>query len=72
MNSHFGKTGYYQTEKGKRWVVIAHYFDNNKQKEFTFYCPEWEYDPIGEYSNGKTLKMYVDKNDYSKYEMPIY
>lgn len=67
-----GETGYYQTPKGKRWVVIASYFDNDKQKEFKFYCPEWEYDPIDEYRKGDTLNMYVDKNDYSKYEMPIY
>lgn len=66
-----GKTGFYQTEKGKRWAVIAHYIDNN-QKEFTFYCPEWTYDPIDEYGNGKTLEMFVDKGDYSKYEIPIY
>ena len=66
-----GKTGFYQTEKGKRWAVIAHYTDNN-QKEFTFYCPEWIYDPIDEHSQGKTLDMFVDKNDFTKYEMPIY
>ena len=66
-----GKTGFYQTERGKRWAVIAHYIDDN-QKEFSFYCPEWTYDPINEYSNGKTLDMFVDKNDFSKYEMPIY
>lgn len=67
-----GKTGYYQTPEGKRWVVIASYFDINKQQEFIFYCPEWEYDPIEEYSEGENINMYVDKNDYSKYEMPIY
>lgn len=67
-----GKTGFYQTPKGKRWTVIAHYFDNQKQKEFTFYCPEWTYDPINEYGQGNTLEMFVDKNDYTKYEMPIY
>lgn len=66
-----GKTGFYQTEKGKRWAVIANYTDDNG-KEFTFYCPEWTYDPINEYGNGETLDMFVDKNDYSKYEMPIY
>jgi hypothetical protein len=66
-----GKTGFYQTEKGKRWAVITNYTDSNGKK-FTFYCPEWTYDPINEYSNGKTLDMFVDKNDYSKYEMPIY
>jgi hypothetical protein len=65
------KTGFYQTEKGKRWAVIAKYSDE-QQNEFTFYCPEWTYDPIDEYSQGKTLKMFVDKNDFSKYEMPIY
>lgn len=67
-----GKTGFYQTQKGKRWVVIAKYFDERQHKEFTFYCPEWEYDPINDYSMGDILEMFVDKNDYSKYEMPIY
>lgn len=66
------KTGFYQTEKGKRWAVIAKYFDEQKQKEFTFYCPEWTQDPINEYGPGDSLEMFVDKNDYSKYEMPIY
>ena len=67
-----GKTGFYQTAKGKRWAVIANYFDDQQQKEFTFYCPEWTYDPINEYRQGNSLEMLVDKNDYSKYEMPIY
>ena len=67
-----GKIGYYQTPKGKRWAVIARYFDNEKQKEFTFYCPGWEYDPISEYGPGDALEMYVDKDNYEKYEMPIY
>jgi predicted PolB exonuclease-like 3'-5' exonuclease len=67
-----GKTGFYNTPEGRRWAVIAHYFDNDKQKEFTFYCPEWTHDPIDEYKVGDKLKMYVDKNDYTKYEMPIY
>jgi len=66
-----GKTGFYQTEKGKRWAVIAHFTDDSKN-EHKFYCPEWTYDPINEYSAGKTLSMFVDKNDFSKYEMPIY
>jgi Pyruvate/2-oxoacid:ferredoxin oxidoreductase delta subunit len=67
-----GKTGFYQTSEGKRWAVVAHYFDNDKQKECTFYCPEWTYDPIDEYRAGDKLNMYVDKSDYTKYEMPIY
>jgi hypothetical protein len=67
-----GKTGFYQTPKGKRWAVIANYFDEQQKKEFTFYCPEWTYDPINEYKQGSNLEMFVDKNDYSKYEMPIY
>lgn len=67
-----GKTGFYQTSGGKRWAVIASYFDNQQQKEFIFYCPEWTYDPIDEYSQGNTLEIFVDKNDYTKYEMPIY
>ncbi|HTX87328.1 MAG TPA: hypothetical protein VMC41_04680 [Candidatus Nanoarchaeia archaeon] len=67
-----GKTGFYQTPKGKRWAVIANYFDAENQKNFTFYCPGWEYDPINQYKEGTSLDMYVDKNDYSKYEMPIY
>lgn len=67
-----GKTGFYQTPKGKRWVVIAHYTDGQSQKEYTFYCPEWTYDPINEYGAGDSLEMFVDKNDYGKYEMPIY
>jgi hypothetical protein len=66
-----GKTGFYQTAEGKRWAVIAHYTDD-AQKENAFYCPEWTYDPIDEYKAGDTLTMFVDKNDYSKYEMPIY
>lgn len=66
-----GKTGFYQTEKGERWAVIAHYVDDH-QKEFTFYCPEWKYNPIDEYSQGTILEMFVDKNDHTKYEMPIY
>lgn len=72
IKAKIGKTGYYQTPSGKRWVVIAHYFDSAKNKEFTFYCPEWTYDPIDSYREGNILKMFVDKNDYSKYEMPIY
>lgn len=67
-----GKTGFYQTAKGKRWAVIASYFDDQSQKEFIFYCPEWTYDPINEYCQGDILEMFVDKNDYAKYEMPIY
>ncbi|PLX26981.1 hypothetical protein C0583_05320 [Candidatus Parcubacteria bacterium] len=66
-----GKTGFYQTKKGKRWAVIAHFTDES-QKQHTFYCPDWTYDPINEYREGKTLEIFVDKNDYSKYEMPIY
>jgi hypothetical protein len=66
-----GKTGFYQTPSGKRWAVIATFRDE-QQKEYTFYCPEWSYDPIEEYSPGDSLEMYVDKNDYTKYEMPIY
>ena len=67
-----GKTGFYQTPKGKRWAVIAKYFDEQQKKEFTFYCPEWTYDPINEHAPGNNLEMFVDRNDYSKYEMPIY
>ena len=66
-----GKTGFYQTPEGKRWTVTAHYA-NDQQERFTFYCPEWTYDPINDYGEGKVLKMFVDKNDFTKYEMPIY
>ncbi len=72
IKAKIGKTGVYQTPVGKRWAVIAYYFDQDKQQEFTFYCPEWTYDPIDEYKAGDSLKMYVDKNDYTKYDMPIY
>jgi hypothetical protein len=71
IKAKIGKTGFYQTEKGKRWAVIANYVDENG-KEFTFYCPGWEYDPIGDYGQGNILEMFVDKDDFSKYEMPIY
>lgn len=67
-----GKIGFYQTPDGKRWAVIAKYFDEQQQKEFIFYCPEWEDDPIDEFKEGSELKMFVDKNDFTKYEMPIY
>lgn len=67
-----GKTAYYQTPKGRRWAVVANYFSKDKQESFTFYCPEFEYDPTNDYKEGTSLIMYVDKDDFSKYEMPIY
>ena len=66
------KTGFYQTSKGKRWVVIAHYLDKEKRKEFSFYVPEFQYDPIDDYGAGTSVDVYVDPDDYSKYEVPIY
>jgi len=72
IDATIGKTGFYQTPKGKRWAVIAHYTDSQSKKEYTFYCPEWTYDPIAEHRIGNNLEMFVDKNDYGKYEMPIY
>lgn len=67
-----GKTAYYQTPKGKRWAVTAEYFDEETNKSYTFYCPEFEYDPYYDYTKGSKLTMYVDMNDYGKYEMPVY
>lgn len=61
--------GSYQLPQGKRWCLVTKYFDNNQQKEFKFYLPGWE-DIPREYQKDSKIDVLVDKNDYSKYEMP--
>lgn len=69
------QTGFYQTPEGKRWAVIAKYykyFDKNDKKEYTFYCPGFDYDPIDNFEEGSLINVWVDKNDYSKYDIQAY
>ncbi len=69
------KTGFYQTKEGKRWTVIAKYFQHfnkNDKKEYTFYCPGFDYDPINDFQEGDSITVWVDKNDYSKYDIKAY
>lgn len=65
--------GYYQSQSlGKRYVVVAKYFDEQKQKEYIFYCPGWEYNPSSEYGTGSKVSVLVDQLDYSKHDILIY
>ncbi|NCU44594.1 hypothetical protein EOM71_02875 [Candidatus Falkowbacteria bacterium] len=69
------KTGFYQTPEGKRWAVIAkhyQYFDKNNKKEHTFYCPGFDYDPINDFTEGQPITVWIERDNYSKYDIQAY
>lgn len=66
------KAGFYKTSEGKRWTIIAKYFDNNNRKEYTFYCPGFDYNPSNDFKEGDSINVWIEKGNYSKYDIQIY